>query len=59
VETLIMKKMYVMAGTNDAGKSTSSRFIIPEDVNYLNPDQMLKAFHKKNEGPKDLDAWTL
>lgn len=52
-----MKKMVVMAGTNGAGKSSAARFIIPEGIYYFNPDQMVKAFYKKNEGAKDLDAW--
>ena len=52
-----MKKMVVMAGTNGAGKSSAARFIIPEGVDCFNPDQMIKAFHKKNEAAKNLDAW--
>jgi len=51
-----MKKMVVMAETNGAGKSSAARFIIPEGVDYFNPDQMVKAFHKKNKGAKNLDA---
>jgi predicted ABC-type ATPase len=39
-----MKRRYVMAGTNGAGKISAARFIIPEGVNYFNPDQMVNAF---------------
>ncbi len=55
-----MKKIYVMAGVNGAGKSTFARSFFPEHVTYLNPDLMVKTFlqnHQNNKKAKELDAW--
>ncbi len=55
-----MKKIYVMAGVNGAGKSTFGQSFFPENVTYLNPDQMVKTFLENNQNgkkAKELDAW--
>ncbi len=51
-----MQKLYVMAGTNGAGKSTFARSFFPQHVTYLNPDLMVKTF-LQNKKAKELDAW--
>lgn len=52
-----MPELYVMAGCNGAGKSKFSNRIIPNGVEYINPDKMVKGFIRENPDATDLQAW--
>jgi predicted ABC-type ATPase len=46
-----MLTLYILAGTNGAGKTTASRTLLPDIFNcdlFLNPDEIAAQFNPEN-----------
>ena len=52
-----MPTLYVMAGCNGAGKSYYSTHLIPKNIEYINPDKMVKEFSKTHPNGTEVQAW--